>query len=70
MKTIEKIESVCGTKSILVVKDTNGIYHLKRYETKFDQEEEKFYTIPHLPDPGGKYDELDLAIAEARALLE
>lgn len=70
MKTIKKIESPRGTKSILVMKDTNGIYYLKRYETKFDKEEEKFYTIPHLPDPGGKYDKLDLAVAEAKALLK
>jgi hypothetical protein len=70
MKTIEIIESTCKNKFIEVIQDENGIYHLKRYETKFDPEEEKLYTIAHLPHPRGRYDDLDSAVAEAKVLLK
>lgn len=70
MKTIERIESICKMKAIEIVQDSSGIYHLQRYVTQYDSEEEKFYTIRELPDPSGMFSELSSAVAEAKLLLK
>ena len=70
MKTIKTIKSSCKKKAIKVVHNTKGIYCMERYETKFDSEEEKLYTIEQLPHPSGRYSDLEAAVSEARALLE
>lgn len=70
MKTIKTVESSCKKHSIKVVQSDDGSYHLQRYETKYDPEEEKFYTIAHLPHPAGRYSSLESAVTEAESALK
>lgn len=70
MKRLERISSRSGTRFIDVVQTEDGSYVLQTFVRKYDSEEEQTYEVRELPDPTGRYAELNAAIIEAKRLLE
>jgi hypothetical protein len=66
----ERIFSDSGEQVIEVVRDSDGSYVLHKFIRKYDSEEEKFYEVRELPDPTGRYHDVDSAVKEAKRLLE
>lgn len=54
---------------IEVVKRSDGIYSLRRFETYFDEEERVHYEVRCSPDPDGLFADAGLAVAEAKRLI-
>lgn len=69
MDKFKRITSANGKRSIAIVKAEEGSFSLQQFILKYDEEEDCYYEIRQLPDPSGKYGDLDLALKEAERLL-
>lgn len=69
MTTVERIESEDGKRVIEVVREDDGVFVLRKRVKKYDCEEERWYEISERPDPSSRFDDREIAIAEAKALL-
>lgn len=69
MSIVGRIESEDGSTSIDVVRRADGVYVLRKTVRRYDDEERQWYEIRETPNPGGLYGDIDIAIAEARAIL-
>ena len=54
---------------VKIVEVETGIFMLKKYVVRYDDEEDVAYMISDFPNPPSKYGEISTAIAEARRLL-
>ena len=70
MGELKRISSKCGNRFIDVVETEDGSYLLHKFARKYDSEEDKYYEIRELPDPGGRYGKLNAAISEGKRVLE
>lgn len=70
MEKLKRISSTCGARFIDVMQAADGSYLLRKFVQKYDSEEERNYEVRELPDPMGRYGDLEAAITEAKRLLE
>jgi hypothetical protein len=70
MKKLKRILSKNENRFIDVIQEESGSYSLHQFVRKYDAEEEQSYEIRVLPDPAGKFGELDTAILEAKRILD
>jgi len=67
MSMVGCIGSEDGSAYIDVVRRADGVYVLWKTVRRYDDEEQQWYEIREMPNPGGMYG--DIAIAEASAIL-
>ena len=65
----ERVTSADGNTSIEVVKRADGNFSLKMFALRYDSEEEVHYEVRVMPDPGGIFGGIDLAVEEAQRLI-
>ena len=70
MDSVQVLSSNCGRFKIELLRDLDGFYSLQKIIRKYDDEEEKYYEVKELPNPSGKYQDPDVAIAEAKRILQ
>lgn len=70
MERLKRIISKSGTRFVDIVKAEDGSYLLRKFVTKYDFEEDRMYEVRELPDPGGRYGDMESAISEAERLLK
>jgi hypothetical protein len=69
MEKMDRIFSGDGARFIDVMQSKDGSYLLRKFVRKYDPDEERTYEVRELPDPAGRYGDVDAAVAEARRLL-
>ena len=69
MKKVKRVLSKSKRRFIDVIQAEEGSYLLHQFVRKYDAEEDKNYEIRELPDPVGKFGELEAAILEAKRIV-
>ena len=64
-----KIVSADGKKIVEVLEDDFGVFSLKQYAVRYDEEEDIRYIVQVTPPPSGKFENHKLAVDEAKRLL-
>jgi len=70
MSVLNRIESKDGKRIIEVLREEDGTFVLRKRVRKYDHEEGRWYEIGVRPDPSGRFADHEIAIAEAKALLD
>ncbi|QSX28771.1 hypothetical protein JYB88_10840 [Shewanella cyperi] len=69
MEVIKRIKSKFDNRHVDIVRQANA-FVLELYETKYDDEEECEYTVRVYPNPSGRFETLELALKEAKTLMQ
>lgn len=69
MKKVQRVDSSDHRFFMEVIENVDGTFSLQRFARKHDPEEQVDYVIRDLPDPIGRFSNLDAAVNEAQRSL-
>lgn len=70
MRQVDEVYSSDGNVSLRICHLADDTYMLQRFEKRYDEEEAVSFWIHSLPDPVGRYSNAEIALAEARRIID